>query len=660
MNTKRPAWLPPPPPQAPTSAPAAKKAPAAGAPAAKSPPAKSPAAKLPPAKLPAGQAPPGEAPAPARSNAKPLAAPAPAAAAKAAAPGPGASAPASASAPGEPVWLFLGGEPAIADPGVGQAARPAAKPVKTAPTPAPAAADPAIALSVPPSALPAAKPAKTGTGGKAKLTPEVERLGTRELRALAIKRHKEDKYEEAVLLYQHYLAKEPLDHQALSNLGSALRAQGHYEAAIPIQRKAIAMSPREGAYWSNLGNALKDADRVDEAVEAHKQAVALNPSEGSWYHNLGVTLRESGRHQESFEAFERAIRLLPKQESYRWDRAVVLLHLGRWDEGWTGYEWRYRLKELTPRRRDIPRWLGEPIPGKTLMLHPEQGFGDTLFAVRFLPLVKERTQGRVIVLTRPPLMRLFSGVDGIDEVVPVENKKDVVCDYHASLMDLPRFFQARPDNTPMPPKLNIPADARAKAAELLAPGDGKFKVGVVWSGSVTFKNNRRRAVDVERFLPLAEVDGVQMVSLQKGPREHELDGPGLSSIFIDAGRKVQDFSETAAVIEALDLVIMTDSSVAHLCGTLGRPVWNLLNFVPYWLYGDVGDRTPWYPSMRLFRQPMPGAWDAVFAMVKSALVEAVAQKKAGQWPPPAFSLLMNPQPKSLTSTPFSSPVAKIS
>jgi hypothetical protein len=255
-------------------------------------------------------------------------------------------------------------------------------------------------------------------------------------------------------------------------------------------------------------------------------------------------------------------------------------------------------------------------------------------------------------------MRLFEGVEGIDEVVPIEKRAETPCDFHASLMDLPRIFNARPDSAPMPPKLNIPEDAHAKAAALLEPAGDRFTVGVVWSGSVTFKNNRRRAVDVDRFLGLAEVPGVQLVSLQKGPRENELDGPGIAPLFIDAGRKVQDFAETAAVIEALDLVVMTDSSVAHLCGTLGQPVWNLLNSVPYWLYGDHGERPGWYPSMRLFRQPTVGAWDSVFALVKSELARAVELKKAGRWPPPLLSLVA--QPRDLTATPFSSPIARLS
>ena len=636
MSRKRPVWLPPPPRRPPPVKPPVKPPLGKSGAGAKTTAKPAAAAKpAPPAKPPAqAKAAAGRTPAPPRgvaSRPEPV--------------------------PGSPQWLYLVEEPLIVAPGADESpaararARPAAAAKPAVPAAPPVAATAAAPRGQPPTA-PAAAPAASGA-----LSAEVLRLSSTELRSLAIKTHKADKAAESIPLYEHYLAREPADHQIWSNLGTALRAAGHYAAAVAMQRRAIAMAPREGAYWSNLGNALKDADRLDEAVDAHKQAVALKPSEAPWYHNLAVTLREAGRHQESLETFERAIRLQPRQDSYRWDRAVVLLHLGRWEEGWVGYEWRYRIGELTPRRRDIPRWVGEPIPGKRLLLHPEQGFGDTLFALRFLPEIKARV-GRTLVVTRPPLMRLFEGVEGIDEIVPVEKRAETPCDYHASLMDLPGICKARPDSAPMPPKLNIPKDARAKAAAILAPAGNRFTVGVVWSGSVTFKNNRRRAVDAERFLTLAEVPGVQLVSLQKGPRETELDEPGILPLFIDAGRKVQDFAETAALIEALDLVIMTDSSVAHLCGTLGRPVWNLLNSVPYWLYGDVGERTGWYPSMRFFRQPMTGAWDSVFAMVKSELARAVELKKAGKWPPPLLSLVA--QPRDLTAMPFSSPIAKLS
>ena len=435
----------------------------------------------------------------------------------------------------------------------------------------------------------------------------------------------------AVRLYRQLLDLEPEDHQAWSNLGVALRKRENFEAAAAAQQRAVQLKPEEGSYWSNLGNALKDLDRIDEAIAAHRRACQLRPKEPSWRHNFGVTLREGGFFKEALDEFDAAIRLAPENDNYRWDRSIILLHLGRWEDGWIAYEWRYRLKEMPERRRDFPRWLGEDFKDRTLVLHPEQGFGDTILATRWLPQVKARG-GRVVLLAKPPLLRLFQGLPGVDQVVSTEDAKLTSIHTFCSLMDLPRIFMPTPETAPPPVRLTIPEDARAKARAWLRPAGERFKVGVVWSGSVTFKNNRKRAVEAERFLPLAEIPGVQLVSLQKGPREGDLDSSGANGVMLDLGRKVQDFAESAAVIDQLDLVIMTDSSVAHLCGTLGKPIWNLLNYVPYWLYGWDSETTPWYPSMRLFRQPRPADWDSVFARVSEALKRAVELKREGRWP----------------------------
>ncbi len=434
----------------------------------------------------------------------------------------------------------------------------------------------------------------------------------------------------ALALLRPLLEALPGDHRGWSMLGIALRQAGRLEAAAVAQRRACLLHPAEGHYWSNLGNVLKDLDRLDESLEAHRRAVSLNAEEAGWRHNYAVALREAGQYEAALREFEVAIRLAPHNETLRWDRAMVLLHLGLWEEGWSAYEWRYRLAEMKPKPAGLPRWLGEDFQGKTLVLRPEQGFGDTLFALRWLPLVKARG-GRVVLLAKPPLLRLLQGVPGADAVLPLDQPPPDAA-FHASLMDLPRLFAASAETAPPCPRLAIPAEADVKAAAWLKPAAGLFTVGVVWSGSVTFRNNAKRAVAVERFLPLGEMPGVQLVSLQKGPREPDLESSGAGAVMLELGSRVTDFAETAAVIRRLDLVIMTDSSVAHLCGVLGRPVWNLLNFVPYWLYGEAGEATPWYPSMRLFRQPRPADWDSVFAVLRNELTKAVEAKRDGRWP----------------------------
>ena len=213
----------------------------------------------------------------------------------------------------------------------------------------------------------------------------------------------------------------------------------------------------------------------------------------------------------------------------------------------------------------------------------------------------------MVLECKPPLKRLFSGLEGVDRLI--EPKSELAgFDYHCSLMNLLVRFEAGVEELPPPARLTIPQAARDRIDPVIARSGDRFKVGVVWSGSVTFKNNRKRAVEAGRFLELAKQPGVQFYSLQKGPTEEQLGEIGAGALMIDLGRRIEDFAETAAAIEALDLVIMTDSAVAHLAGSLERPVWDLLNHTPYWLYGQEGAQTPWYPSMRLFRQSVPSDW----------------------------------------------------
>ncbi len=491
-----------------------------------------------------------------------------------------------------------------------------------------AAEPPAKAPAKPPA--PPEKPEKPEKSAKQIAQDKLTREAIVSLRARCLTLHRQGDLEETVQSYRRYLLVVPKDHAIWSNLGAALRSMGHFEASIAAQYRALELQPRSAGYWSNLGNVYKDLDRFDESIKAHDKSVKLEPGHASWIHHRAVAKREGGYFKEALVDINQAIRLAPQEDSYRWDRAVVLLHLQDYEEGWVGYEWRYKLEHAPAKRSRVPRWLGEEFKGQRLVVHPEQGFGDTILSTRFLPLVKERG-GEVILLSKPPLMRLFGKLEGVDRVIPLEGSSPKM-HYACSLLDLPRILKISQYNMPPLPRLNIPDQARAKARRILAPGGNRFKVGVIWTGSVTFKNNRKRSTTAERFMELGSVPGIQLVSLQKGPREDELDSSYASSVMLDAGRQVDDFAETAAVIEELDLVIMTDSSVAHLCGCLRKPIWNLLNYVPYWMYGWETEDTYWYPSMKLIRQSTPDDWDSVFERVLRDLPEAVRAKREGRWP----------------------------
>lgn len=401
-------------------------------------------------------------------------------------------------------------------------------------------------------------------------------------------------------------------------LGVALRINGKQAAAVPCYVRALELDPRGADAYSNMGNALKDLGRHAEAIAAHRAAIKLRPVAGSWC-NLGVALRESNRLEEAVAAYDEALRLEPNHGDAHFDRAQALLGLGDYERGWPAFDWRWKTAEagaMPPFAQ--PLWDGGSLPDKTLLVWPEQGFGDSLLSARFLPLARQQV-GKIALGCKPPLLRLFSRLPGVDRLLPIGAA--VPADYaaHSPIMGLPRHFMKSLDDLPPPARLHIPDEARTKVQPAIRSVKARLKVGIVWSGSVTFRANARRATDASRFLSLAQVPGVRLFSLQVGPRAPDLTSAGGLPLVSDLAPLLEDFADTAAAIEALDLVVMTDSAVAHLAGSLGKPVWNLLPHYAYWLY--LRDRTdsPWYPSMRLYRQPRPGDWDSVFAQVRQAL-----------------------------------------
>jgi hypothetical protein len=436
---------------------------------------------------------------------------------------------------------------------------------------------------------------------------------------------KEKRFDDALKLARDGLRDTAESSEIWNALGVALRATGHPEAALGCYRRALELAPADLAALGNLGNALKDLQRHAEAIATHRRVVGSAPSSNSWT-NLGVACHEAALLHDALAAFDEAVRLDPENASAQFDRAQVLLRLGRYAEGWSAFEWRWKLPDRPPMPRyATPLWDGKPLDG-ALLVWPEQGFGDSILSMRFLPALRRRVK-RIVLGCKPELMRLFQNVAGVDELVPI-GKPAPPHAAHAPVMGLARHVMTSLATLPPPPRLTPPREARAKLAALIARSGKRLKIGIVWSGSVTFRANAQRATGLERFLGFAEIPGVQLFSLQKGPRAEELAGAGAADLVIDLAPHLEDFADTAAALELLDLVIMTDSSVAHLAGSLDRPIWNLLPYSAYWLYLEGRSDSPWYPSMRLFRQPRPGDWEAVFAQARSALAELAMRHAA--------------------------------
>ncbi|MBB3268520.1 hypothetical protein FHW79_006195 [Azospirillum sp. OGB3] len=418
------------------------------------------------------------------------------------------------------------------------------------------------------------------------------------------------------------LAANPRDGGAWSMLGHLLRRVGKLDGAIACHRRGLEFAPENPSIWSNLGNALVEAGRFDEALAAHAEALRLEPLAPAFLFNSAVALRKAGRFKDTLAMIERAAAGGTATPELRWERALARLQIGDYVHGFTDYEARRGLASYHGRPPSERAWNGGSLDGRSLFLFTEQGFGDAILAARYMPLVRERG-GRVLYECHPELRRVLSGV-GVDSVLQPGSPPPAF-DVEASQMSLPGLFGTTPASIPPPVTLTVPDSSREKAAHRLGAREpGTLRVGIVWSGRVTFADNGRRATSLARFLRFAEVPGVRLYSLQKGPPEAELADSGVAGHLVTPlGPELDDFADTAAMLEQLDLVIMTDSSVAHLAGSLGTPVWNLVQYVPYWIYGFSGDRTPWYPTMRLFRQGPDQDWEPVFGRAADALRDEV-------------------------------------
>ncbi len=416
---------------------------------------------------------------------------------------------------------------------------------------------------------------------------------------------------------------EPAMPMALSNLGVALYELKEYEEAARTQRKAIAAAPDFAEAHGNLGNALHALRRFEEAKAAYRRAVAIKPDYPDAWANLGTALHHNGDFEEGMAALRRAIALAPQHANAHSGLGILLLMRGDFGEGWDEYEWRLRSTERTgPRFPEIP-WQGESLAGKHIYVQAEQGFGDSLQFVRYLPPLAARA-GRVTLRVHQQLVTLLrESLPGVTVFGDRGDPAPYQCD--AVLLSLPRLFKTRLETVPAEvPYVRVPAEAAQRWKTRLASMAG-LKVGVAWAGNPEHRNDHRRSLELNLLTPLFAIRGVSFASLQVGPRAADLRKlkRGAPSID-DLSPALGDFAESAGAVSALDLVITVDTSVAHLAGALGKPVWVLLPSVTDWRWMLNREDNLWYPSMRLFRQKAGEDWTDIIARVAREL-EAVAQ-----------------------------------
>ncbi len=462
----------------------------------------------------------------------------------------------------------------------------------------------------------------------------------REAFEVAMRSHQAGNVAEAARLYREILAVEPQHADARHLLGVISHQQGEHAFAIEAIRDAIVRNPDFHGYHHNLGciyldlcrfqeaiasfsrslelapdsaeshynlaTALRSVGRLDEAEAACKQALRLKPRYAEARSNLGIVLEEQGRFSESLAAFTEALQLEPNYADAYLNRALLQLLLGNFAAGWRDYDWLWKAS-VAPQNRSFsePRWQGEPIAGRTILLHAEQGLGDTLHFIRYAPRLAYQG-AKVLVACQPALVQLVRSCWGVNAVFATDEELPPF-DLHVPLPGLPAVFCSMPDDLPAKVPYLFPDAGRVERwrRELLA--DPAFKVGIVWQGEPQHRRDHYRSIPLAEFAPLVDVAGVRLYSLQKQFGSEQLNRVPWAGRVVNLADRLADFTDTAAVMQSLDLIVTCDTAAAHAAGAVGVPVWVVLSCVPDWRWLLARDDSPWYPTMRLVRQSENGA-----------------------------------------------------
>jgi Flp pilus assembly protein TadD len=436
--------------------------------------------------------------------------------------------------------------------------------------------------------------------------------------------------EEAEAAALRSLELEPTSPTFLGNLGAVLLDRGDLNRAAAAIEGALAAAPDAPAHLANLCCVLRRQGKAAEAIAAGRRAVAMDPNSVPAQFNLAFALGENGEAEESFLRYQRVATLAPDLPDVHFALAQALLRRGDFENGWDEYEWRWRMKDyewiqgLTIVQK--PKWDGEDISDKSILICGEQGLGDTLQFVRYLPEVVARAK-RVILWIQPALKTLLRHVEGVTLMGMDESVSGF--DVYCPLLSLPRIFRSTPETVPPIPSC-IKADPDAVRRWRAKMGDHGFRIGIGWQGKPGTLIDGERSFALASFAPLARIPGVRLISLQKNFGTEQLaslpkDMP-VETLGDDFDVSSGPFMDTAAVMMNLDLVVTSDTSIAHLAGALARPTWVALKRIPDWRWGLTEDSV-WYPSMRLFRQRVAGDWDALFAEIAEALAASVGEKQ---------------------------------
>ena len=443
------------------------------------------------------------------------------------------------------------------------------------------------------------------------------------LGAVARERYEPNKAEVA---FSRAAALDPRHAAALNMLGVLRQDAGKLGEAEEMFRRAVTADPAYVEARINLGAVLSRQRRSAEALTLAEETLTLAPQSADAVNNRGTLWELEADFDQALAWYERAVALDPQHPDANFNRGRLLLHLERWAEGWEGYEWRLKNKRQKRAFFRSVMWDGSPLDGKTLLLHAEQGLGDTIQFCRYAPLMAERG-ARIVLAVQPPLRRLLSDLPGVASCHDVGGAVPPF-DFLLPLASLPRLFHTTRATIPATRGyLRAPEEAVARWRDRIGPAGADLRVGIAWGGNPEQSNDRNRSAPLAAFRPLLEVPGVRFYNLQVGPRAAEIAEQGLADRIGDLSPHLADFTETAAAMTVLDLMITVETSVSHMAGAVGRPSWVALTFLPDWRYHRSGAENPWYASQRLFRQPQRGDWTSVMAEIEVALRQLATRQK---------------------------------
>lgn len=422
--------------------------------------------------------------------------------------------------------------------------------------------------------------------------------------------HQQGHLEAALPLYKKVVKADPTHWQAMFRLGLICWQIRDYERAARCLMTVIARKPDFPHAHYNLGVVYEETGRIVQALSCYEQAILLKPDFGDAWEGLGKALHGLGNPEDAVRCYEKALAVSPPHGTAtaerRYNSSYSLMALGRWKEGWQMYEARFQSPVFLGNyvlNHHEPSWDGSPLEGRQLLVHAEQGFGDSIMMSRYIPLI----DGDVVVEVQKPLVRLFQESFPNHQIVG-QGEDHPRCDCQVAMMSLAHRFGMTAENVPTAPWLRPPYSRPGPA---LPEGEG-LKVGYVWTGNPSHRNQKRRSIPLEHWAPLFAVEGVTWYSLQVDEEPVGIECHNLKPL-------ITDFADTAALIAQLDLVICCDTSVAHLAGALGKPVWILLPTIPDYRWGLNTDETCWYPTARLIRQETLGSWERVMGEVADGL-----------------------------------------